>query len=99
MGLLPSLIVEIQPAKYPPWCRPPVDICNIQYDKNCSVQQLKTEFSEHHSQHTTQISIYTDGSKSVEGVGFAVVSGSPVIKKKLLSSSSIFTAELHAVFN
>ena len=99
VGLLPPQIVEIQPPKFPPWCRPPVDICNIQYDKSCSIQQLQAEFSEHQNQHTTQISIYTDGSKSVEGVGFAVVSGNSVIKKRLPSSSSIFTAELHAVFN
>ena len=76
-----------------------MNICTIQNDKHSSDQQLKAEFSEHQSQHTTQISIYTDGSKSDEGVGFAVVSGNSVIKKKLPPSSSVFTAELYAVFN
>ena len=99
VGLLPPQVMEIRPPKFPPWCRPPVNICTVQYDKQSPSQQLQAEFCHHQNQHKTQISIFTDGSKSAEGVGFAVVSGNNIIKKKLPQSSSIFTAELYAIFS
>ena len=50
----------------------------------------------HASEHQGQ-SVFTDGSKSSEGVGCAVVTGDTVIRRKLPSSCSIFTAEAFAI--
>ncbi|XP_076037736.1 uncharacterized protein LOC143023118 [Oratosquilla oratoria] len=46
-----------------------------------------------------QFFFYTDGSKSQDGVGCAVVSDSTVLKRKLPDFSSVFTAEVLAVSN
>nr|XP_053654562.1 uncharacterized protein LOC128703775 isoform X1 [Cherax quadricarinatus] len=46
--------------------------------------------------HSHDIAVYTDGSKSSDGVGFAAVFLDSVVRGHLLSSVSIFTAELYA---
>ena len=98
VGLLPSHIAEIRPPKFPPWDGPPVDICPILYDKKWPILKTRAEFIRHQNQHATHISIYTDGSKSAEGVGFGIVSDMLNIGKKLPLYISIFTAELYAIF-
>ena len=91
-------MAEISPPKYPPWVRPNIEICTISCNRGiCSDAELKASFISHASEHENSISIYTDGSKSSEGVGCAVVTPDTVIKKKLPSISSVFTAELLAV--
>ena len=57
---------------------------------------VKAEFLKYSCRHTER-SIYTDGAKSSEGVGCAFVDNNEVIKKKLPSSFSIFTAETYAI--
>ena len=74
-----------------------MDICPIIYDKKTPPVQIKAEFIGHQNQHATQISIFTDGSKSAEGVGFAIVSDILTLKKKLPLCISVFTAELYAI--
>ena len=46
---------------------------------------------------STKVSVFTDGSKSSEGGGCVVVTGDTVIRRKLPSSCSIFTAEAFAI--
>ena len=41
--------------------------------------------------------MFTDGSKTAEGVGCAAVNQNITIYKKLLPISSVYTAELHAI--
>ena len=96
--LIPSIIAEIFPPKIPPWCRPPLKICYIKEDKkSCSDVQLRSLFLEHMSKHRASVSIYTDGSKSFNGVGCAVITPNSIVKKRLPNQSSVFTAELLAV--
>ena len=99
VGLLPHLIAEVFPPKHPPWCRPPIKFCNIKCNKNdASTGELRSEFYKHLDLHRNSTKIFTDGSKSSDGVGLSVVLGSQVIKKKIPSLCSIFIAELYAIF-
>ena len=47
--------------------------------------------------HQGQEEIYTDGSKSEDGVGCAIVVNNEVFQAKLPDSASIFTAEMTAI--
>ena len=67
--------------------------------KNTSNQMIKALFLEHDEVHDGEHKIYTDGSKSSEGVGFAVVADDFCDFAKLSSSASIYTAELTAIIN
>ena len=49
------------------------------------------------SLYPTHIRIYTDGSKSITGVGSAAVMGDRVRKATLTKHTSIFSAQAHAV--
>ena len=41
VGLIPPLVMEITPSKFPPWCRPPIYKCKIRDSKkNSSSIQL-----------------------------------------------------------
>ena len=98
IGLLPPAVAEICPPKYPPWDRPNMEICSIKGSKkNDSDIQLRASFLEHSSEHDDSCHIYTDGSKSSSGVGCSVVTPDNIIKKRLPSNSSVYTAELMAV--
>ena len=97
VGLLPSQIAEVGHPKSPPWCPPPTRVClPVGGKKYISNEVLKSEFLKHASEHQGQ-SVFADGSKSSEGVGCAVVTGDTVIRRKLPSSCSIFTAEAFAI--
>ena len=67
--------------------------------KNTSDQMIKALFLEHDEVHDGEYKIYTDGSKSSEGVGFDVVADDFCDFAKLSSSASIYTAELTAIIN
>ena len=99
VGILPSKIAEVGYPKSPPWCTSPTRVClPIGGKKNISNEVLKSEFLKRASEHQGQ-SVFTVGSKSSEGVGCAVVTGDwpTVIRRKLPSSCSIFTAEAFAI--
>ena len=99
VGLFPPVIAEICPSKFPPWCCPAVNICPIRESKRDSSDMLKSSFLAHASEHSSSVNLYTDGSKSSDGVGCAVVSESTILKKKLPPVSSSFTAELFAILS
>lgn len=82
----------------PSWSYPPVKICPfIQMGKtNQLATDLKNKFLEHRDIHNSNHH-YTDGSKSGEGVGFAVVSPNKIIKGRLTAEASVFSAELYAL--
>ena len=96
LGILTTPIAPVGYAKTPPWCSTTLKICQTAGVKKSS-EIMKREFLKHSSEHREFHAIYTDGSKSAEGVGCAVVAGDTTIKKKLPTSCSIFTAELFAV--
>ena len=58
---------------------------------------IKQIFLEHQSEHNQSVSIYTDGSKSNNGVGLSVVSSDLKEKRRMPPYSSVFSAELGAI--
>ena len=85
-----------------PWIMHPVRSCTrLSY---LSKSYLYTP--EHHRQHTLEhirrkgnhVAIYTDGSKSPTGVGYAAVSSTEIMQFSLPESASVFTAELCAIW-
>ena len=59
---------------------------------------IKALFLEYHEVHDGEYKIYTDGSKTSKGVGFAVVADDSCYFAKL-SSALIYTAELTAIID
>ena len=91
-------VAKIETGKMPPWCRPSNEICLPKIRKKSkSDYEIKSEFLEHASVHNNSIPLYTDASKSEDGVGIAVVGRNFSIKKKLLNDCSVYTAETYAV--
>ena len=67
-------ILEVIPSRVPSWLLPKAKLCQKAIvKKNTSDQMIKLLFLEHDEVHDGEYKIYTDGSKSSEGVGFAVV--------------------------
>ena len=58
---------------------------------------MRSIFLEHFIVHKDSIQIFTDGSKSIEGVGYAAIFPQKVIKRHISSDASIYTAELMAI--
>ena len=76
VGLVPPLVMETSISKIPPWCRTPVDVCKSKdTKKNSSVDQLRGNFLAHVSVHSNSIPVYTDGSKTANGVGCSFIHG------------------------
>lgn len=68
------------------------------YQKNrSSPYEIKTAFYNHIETTQHENVVFTDGSKTENRVGYAMVYGSHVIAERLTSLCSIFTAELYAI--
>ena len=91
-------IQEVDHPKVPPWLVPEASCCpkNI-IKKDHSEEEIKAQFLEHDLVHKDEEKIYTDGSKSEDGVGCAVVYDNSVYVAKLPDSASVFTAEMTAI--
>ena len=86
--------------EYPPWVEGNLTVCQELDDcqKNQqSAHLLKGIFLEHLRSHQDSITLYTDGSKTDTGVGFAVVGGGCDISRRINGTASVFTAELLAI--
>ena len=91
-------IKEISSLKTPPWLTPEPSVCKkFVVKKSTSVQAVKMKFLEHDQLHSNSVKLYTDGSKSPEGVGCAVIYGDRSYVGRLCNNASVFTAELTAV--
>ena len=100
VSIVPPCVEEICPPKYPPWCRPKVKICpTLGNKKESSNNEMKSLFLEHATRHSKAVDIFTDGSKTTDGVGFSVIVPGSSIKRKLSFNFSVFTAELLAILN
>ena len=92
---------KIQPvtfSNHPPWLAPPVVCCSTSISKkNSPPEQVRARFLEHDRQHAEDFKIYTDGSKSDEGVGCAIVTREQSGLARLADAASSFTAELTAI--
>ena len=90
-------------AETPPWQLNKIKICRegtTNTKKNTSALHIKQNFLSHLANHSDTMHIYTDGSKSQNGVGFGVVYGHNHANRAmgtLPGEASIFTAELHAI--
>ena len=58
---------------------------------------LKALFLDHYTSHLEDTTIFTDGSKSDNGVGCAAILPNSTVKHRLPEHSSIYTAELKAI--
>ena len=86
-----------------PWLLQVVNTCQKgagDSKQKTTISQLKQNFLAHMCTHMSTNHIYTDGSKSTEGVGFGVVYGNSLescIRGTLPMEATIFTAELQAI--
>ena len=65
VGLIPPCVEENCQPKFPPWCRPSLNICSVLGKKyDLMAIELKKQFLEHVGCHNDAISIFTDGSKT-----------------------------------
>ena len=97
-SLISQKILELAPPIVPPWLIPRAEICEKYITKKDSNDEmLRKSFLEHDETHEGAFKIYTDGSKSTEGVGLAVVTDNSCDVAKLPNYASIYTAELCAI--
>ena len=93
-------VFEVGHQSVPPWLVPDVSCCSKDISKkNQTEEEVKAKFLEHDVVHKDHIKLYTDGSKSEEGVGCAAIHENTSYVVKLPDSASIYTAELTAVIN
>ncbi|KAG5858987.1 hypothetical protein JTB14_020851 [Gonioctena quinquepunctata] len=93
-------VYTFQPESPAPWLlEPPKIYLNcLKYDKN-STPRLMIENEIHLilENHSNPPLIYTDGSKTRQGVGSAIIVGDQTLSWKLHAWSSIYTAGMHAI--
>ena len=95
-------IQEVTPVRYsvtPPWKLPSIEFCKFSSiaKKDLLDIRIRSSFLEHMSQHSDAVPVFTDGSKSHDGVGFGVHFPDFERRGRLPNSASIFTAELHGI--
>ena len=95
-------VFEVSYLNDPVWVLPNVSCDHFQPPKKANINsnQMKQLFLEDLEQfHSDHNSLYTDGSKTANGVAGAVFHNDMVHARKMNSDSSIFTAELRAVLS
>ena len=83
-----------------PWLVPKIEVCTAATNQNrrdAPEGALRILFMNHQAEHTQSLSVYTDGSKTDQGVGWAAVFPTETISGALPRHASVFTAELTAV--
>ena len=92
---------KIEPFKFcefPPWIISEPNICKKLFiKKNLSNEEIRARFMEHDRIHANSIKLYTDASKSPNGVACAVVAKDLVRSGRISDYASIFTAEMVAI--
>ena len=93
----PKILTNIVP-EIPLWTYPPIRICPFLETKKQGLldEEMQTIFLAHQERHPT-VHIYTDGSKSTEGMGFAAVFPNTTSGGRLTREALMFTAELYAI--
>ena len=95
-------IIVHRPPELPPWRIPDHSFCTSFSAKKADHSEniLKLKFYEHlNTDHVDSTHFYTDGSKSSAGVGMGIYNHSEQKSESLNRNSSIFTAELYAIFS
>ena len=83
-----------------PWLAPETVICagiTHQPRNDAPEGALRALFLDHQTEHSESTSVYTDGSKTDRGVGWAAVFPTRTINGTLPRHASVFTAELTAI--
>ena len=98
-GLSGVLVKPVLVPRVPPWALPEVTFCSFFAGTKASVapQVLCHLFQDHSLLHSGTVPVYTDGSRSSDGVGFGVVFPNFSQGGSLPLAASIFTAELTAI--
>ena len=93
----PKILTNVVP-EIPSWTYPPIRSCPfLETEKQGLLdEEMRAIFLAHLERHPT-VHIYTDGSKSTEGVSFAAVFPNTTSGGRLTREASIFTAELYAI--
>ena len=91
--ILTNIVPEI-----PSWTYPPIRNCPFLETKKQGLldEEMRAIFLAHLERYPT-VPIYTDGSKSTEGVGIAAVFPNTTSDGRLTREATIFTAELYAI--
>jgi len=94
-------VLPHEPPPEPPWKLPNNFICQTSYmgrKKDLNPHRARLLFLDHcEHYHSDSLPIYTDGSRTANGVGCSAVSAHFTIETKLPDQSSIFSAELFAI--
>ncbi|MGL4677181.1 MAG: reverse transcriptase domain-containing protein, partial [Brevinema sp.] len=99
LSLLNQNVEKVGFSDIPPWLIPRINICKkIGNKKLDSEEVLRGNQMEHDSIHSNAFKIYTDGSKSKEGVGYAANFPESIGQGKLPKYASIFTAEITPIY-
>lgn len=97
-----SHIMLETPAPCAPWRPVHVSVCEDLFHKKKSDYApggLKEAFLLHRNSHNRCCHIYTDGSKSDAGVGYAYTWNTTSFTKRIQSHAGIFSAELFALYS
>ena len=84
----------------PPWTIKPVKTClglNYLNKNKYHPEVMKSHAIEHIRRKGNRTAIYTDGSKTADGVGFAIYSQEGEISYSLHPNATVFTAEIMAI--
>jgi len=93
-------IISERPAIQPLWMTSELSSCKelLNIGKNAVTPNiLKHIFEAHYIQHSGDICVFTDGSKSPDGTSFAFIYDQYTYTRKVQAEASIFTAELMAI--
>ena len=94
-------ITPLYIPSFPPWLIPLPHICTSVFSDSpkslTTPALLRAQFLSHAPTHSTSTHIYTDGSKTNSGTGFAVLFPTHHYQIKLPSESSVLTSELSAI--
>ncbi|XP_023210409.1 uncharacterized protein LOC111613293, partial [Centruroides sculpturatus] len=95
-------ISQVEVNSIPPWSTPTidVDISLKQFLKESTPDYVyRQHFAEIQHRDRNLIPIYTDGSKSDNYVGLAFVCQNEIVAEQIAPNSSIFSAELQAIYS
>lgn len=88
------------PPRFPPWKTGNVSVCeevSVHHKSENSEAFMRNIFLNHLSEHEVDLKVYTDGSKTNEGVGFSIHCEETSASHRLREHFSIFTAELYGL--
>ena len=91
-------IMKVEYPIIPPWMTNEAQVCPKIVNKRSTPEEvIRAQFLAHDEEHHNTKKIYTDGSKTQDGVGIAIVHNEDSRIAKLSDNASIFTAELTAI--